>query len=102
MTGITGLLDARFLFDLAQALAIVVLWLRKPGKEAGERVDVLDNQLAVLKERMEHMPLRDELTKLEGSVASMQATLAAMQESAQITRSTVQRIEAFLLQQNRR
>jgi predicted nucleic acid-binding Zn-ribbon protein len=101
MTGITGLMDARFIFDVLQAVAIVLLWLRRPGKEAQERVDDLSSELDVLRERLNHMPLRNELTKLEGSVASMQASLTAMQESAQVTRATVTRIEAYLLRASR-
>lgn len=98
MTGITGLLDARFLFDLAQAAAIVFLWLRRPGKEAGARVDALASELKVLQERLDHMPLREELTELEGKLGSIQATLEGMRESSAITRATVTRIEGYLLQ----
>jgi len=98
MSNITGLLDARFLFDLLQTFVIVLLWLRRPGKEAGERVDALASEVSVLRERLNHMPLRDELTRLEGSVVAIQATLEAMKSSSTATSAAVNRIEAFLLQ----
>jgi hypothetical protein len=93
-----SILDARFLFDLVQTLVIAVLWFRQFEKSHDSHVDDIDTQLEVLREKISHMPLRDELTRLEGSVAAIQTSIDAMRESGAVTRATVTRIEAFLLQ----
>lgn len=95
---IDSILDARFLFDLLQTALIAVLWFRQLEKSNDRHVDDIDTQLEVLREKITHMPLRDELTRLEGSVAAIQTSLDAMRESSAVTRATVTRIEAFLLQ----
>jgi hypothetical protein len=94
----TDLAWFRWVFDLAQTLALVVLWLRKPGQDAGEKVVQLKGEVDILREAIRHMPLRDEVTKLEGSVSTMKSDLAGVRETAMFTREAVIRIEAFLLQ----
>lgn len=88
----------RFLFDVMQTVALVVLWLRKPGKDAGERVASLKAEVDMLRETIRHMPLREELTRLEGSVKAIQSDVNSVRESSAFTRDAVTRIEAFLLQ----
>lgn len=85
------------LMDAAQTVALVVLWLRKPGQDASAGVVRLDGELAVVKERMSHMPTSTDLAELEGAVQASKATLDALADSHVVVRSTLTRIEQYLL-----
>jgi len=89
--------DPRFWLDVIQMVAIVALWLRKPGEDAGRALERLTNRVDVLDERLKHMPSSEELAELEGNVLAIKATLQGMQETQQTTRATVTRIEQYLL-----
>jgi hypothetical protein len=95
---LSGLLEPRFLLDMFQTVVIALLWIRAHEKKTDQHVDDVETQLEVLREKISHMPLRDELTRLEGAVAAIQTSMDAMKESSAVTRATVTRIEAFLLQ----
>jgi ElaB/YqjD/DUF883 family membrane-anchored ribosome-binding protein len=90
-----------------QAVALVVLWLRKPGESAGEEVQRLRSQtnesiallkgrLDVIEERVRHMPTSEELRELEGQLSGIRERLAGLDDTAKNTRAAVQRIEDFL------
>lgn len=110
-------LDVVVLF--AAVINTAVTWLRKPGQEAIDRVTALQAhvdekhrgvlgdvstlrndvderhqetamQLAVLSERMEHMPTNEELAQLAGSVR-------VMSEAQERMSMQLSRIETYLL-----
>jgi hypothetical protein len=104
MSQLASLLDLRFVLDLAQCIVLIVLWLRKPGQDAGDKAaaallaaQAVASRLDVIDERLRHMPSETKLAELEGDFKAMSATLEAMQESQDTVRGTVQRIEQFLL-----
>lgn len=103
--------DGRFWLDLIQSIVMlglfVFVWLRKPGEDArnrladieretGERLVVLETDVRVIKERMEHIPSKEELAELEGRLATLLAHIDGLRVSMDITRGSVARIEDFL------
>lgn len=82
--------------DVAQTLAVVVLWLRKPGEDAGAKVIALNGRVDVMEERVRHMPTAEKLSELESEVSGIGAQLRGIEDTAKTTRATVQRIEDFL------
>lgn len=94
-------LTPSLLMDIAQTIAVVWLWLRKPGQEAGVKVDAVEGRVDVLEERIRHMPTTNELTELEGTVNAIKATLDGMQQSQDVQRATLARIESYLLSHGR-
>lgn len=89
------------LMDIAQTVAVVALWLRRPGQEAGHKVVAVEGRVDVLEERIKHMPTTTELTELEGTVNAIKATLDGMQQSQDVQRATLVRIENYLLSHGR-
>lgn len=85
------------LIDAAQTVALVVIWLRKPGQDAAVAVDHMKGRVDVLEERIKHMPTTDELTELEGTVKAIKATLEGMATSHESVRTTLIRVENYLL-----
>ena len=85
-----------FWLDVAQTLAVVVLWLRKPGEDAGAKVIALNGRVDVMEERVKHMPTAEKLSELESEVSGIGAQLRGIEDTAKTTRATVQRIEDFL------
>lgn len=107
-----NLTDPRFWLDFAQSAVLVILWLRKPGQDAATAVRDLENKLdtqtgamqreiAVLKERVDHMPTDDELVKLEGEVAAINERTVGMAEGMSTVRTQLNRIEQYLLNAKR-
>ena len=85
------------LLHAAQMVALVMLWLRKPGEDAGKKADAVSGRVSLLEERLKHMPTSDELTELEGTVRAMDAKLNSLQEHQEQMRRTLARIEDYLL-----
>lgn len=90
------------LLQVANAVGLVVLWLRKPGEDAGQKAEAVGSRVNLLEERLKHMPTSDELTELEGTVKEVKATLEAMKEQQELARRTLARIEDYLLNNARR
>jgi predicted nucleic acid-binding Zn-ribbon protein len=88
--------DGRFWLDALQMLGLIALWLRRPGEDAGRRVDAIERKVDVIDERIKHMPTGDELTDLEGTVKEIRARMDGLQENVRGTREAVTRIENFL------
>ena len=104
--------DSRFYLDLVQwavslALAFTV-WVRRPGQDAAKAVEALraDNdhrlqahghRLTEIEAHMEHMPTSEELKELEGTVKEIAQRLAGMSDGMATVRTTLVRIESFLL-----
>lgn len=97
----------------------IVVWMRRPGEEAGQAVaklredvmrelrsmgDRMSSEVSdlrsvqdTLEERVLHMPGRDEVVEVAGDVKAIKAELKHL-VSTQITQSsTLNRIETFLL-----
>ncbi len=91
--------DPRFWVDVVQMLAILALWMRKPGEDAASRITHIEAEVRVIKERLEHLPTDDELTELAGGLRALVADLEGMRGILTITRESVKRIEDFLLNQ---
>lgn len=86
----------------------IVVWLRKPGEDAGEAVaklraeissDVghIKDRLTAIETEIEHMPTSEELAQLEGTVKQINERTAAQSESMRALAAAVSRIESFLL-----
>jgi hypothetical protein len=103
--------DGRFWLDLVQSVVMlglfVFVWLRKPGEDAkkqlaaieqqtGERLVSLETDVKVIKERMVHIPSKEELAELEGRLATLLAHIDGLRVAVDITRGSVARIEDFL------
>lgn len=85
-----------FWFDVGQSVVILLLWLRKPGEDAGHRITALDSRVNVIQERLAHVPQNTDIAELEGSLKATIAQFEAIRDQVNITRQTVQRIEDFL------
>jgi outer membrane murein-binding lipoprotein Lpp len=103
------LLKPAFLLDLVQVVAIVALWLRKPGEDAGAKADAvarlvkdIAGRVDVLEERMKHMPSSTELADLEGTVKAINAKLDGMHHNQEAVGRTLSRIEDYLLKHQAR
>lgn len=97
-----------FWLSLAQSVAIVLLWLRRPGEDASrelagfraaqvESASAMRGRLDVVEERLRHMPTSEEVRELEGKLSAIKAELGGLKESVSATRNGVSRIEQFLL-----
>lgn len=94
---------------VANAVAAVVLWLRRPGDDAMQtatvalgKIAAIETRQAVLEERLNHMPTSDELTELEGTVRELNSSLKGMREFQDSLRATLSRVEGYLLSQGNR
>lgn len=89
--------DPRFWLDLAQWVLVGLLWLRKPGVQAGEAVAALTNRVAIFEERIKHMPTSEELAELAGSVRALETQAEAQTQQLNTMRVQLTRIEDYLL-----
>jgi ElaB/YqjD/DUF883 family membrane-anchored ribosome-binding protein len=96
-----------FLLTIANVVANIALWLRKPGEDAGQAVNGLRTEVRetiagvkgrvdVMEERVRHMPTSEELRELEGQLSGIRERLTGLDDTAKNTRAAVQRIEDFL------
>lgn len=86
-----------FLLDAAQTVAVVVLWLRKPGQDAAGAVERLSNRVAVMDEHLKHMPSATALAELEGAVEALKASLDGIAAMNETLRTALGRVETYLL-----
>lgn len=93
--------DPRFWLDLLQCMCLAVLWLRQPGKDAKTVVQAVEGRVGVLEERMSHMPTKEKLEELNGKVQAMKATLDSVKDGQSTLRTTLERIERYLLEQKK-
>ena len=93
--------DPRFWLDLLQWLVMgviaVVLWTRKPGEHAMTEVNGLAARLAVVEERMTHMPTSEELAEMGGAVKTIEARAEAQGQQLNRITNQLDRIEKYLL-----
>lgn len=86
----------------------LVVWLRKPGEEAGAAVERLrqdaanelsqvNTRLTAVETEIRHMPTSEELAELEGTVKQINERTAAQSEQIKGVAAAVQRIEHYLL-----
>lgn len=91
----------------------VVMWLRKPGEQAGQDLVALRNEMLelhagnasrvdTLEERIRHMPNSEQLAHLEGTVRTISAQNAAQSDRLTIMTTQLTRIENFLLHDAKR
>lgn len=92
-------------WNVALTLAV---WLRKPGEDAARAVIDLRTQLAtelatlasrltVVETDMEHMPTKEELARLEGTVKQIDERTEGLAEGLSTVRTQLNRIENYLL-----
>ena len=107
-----NLAESKFYLDLVQwlvtlALAVTV-WLRKPGKDAGQAVlamrKELDEVIADHRQRLikiethlSHMATSEALGALGGTVQKLIERASGLNEQMRVMRTTLDRIEQFLL-----
>lgn len=92
-------IEPRFVLDAAQTVAIVVMWLRKPGKDAGKLAEEVANRVAILELRMQHLPTDKQVLALDGSLQAIKATVAAIDQRQDGHDKVLGRIEQYLLSQ---
>lgn len=89
------------IFDALQwlftAVIGLVVWLRKPGEDAGKAVADVASRVLVIEERHKHMPTSEELADLAGTVKALQTEVGGVRESQGSIKSQLNRIESFLL-----
>ena len=101
------LLINTFCATVALIIAVAV-WLRRPGADAARQLGVFGegqaaihqdhkNRLTTLEERIRHMPTKEELTELEGTVKQIDERTEGLAEAIGTIRTTLNRIESFLL-----
>lgn len=100
----------------------VLMWVRRPGEEAGRALDAFKDQVAQqvrdhkaaadqahqllsgrlteLETHMEHMPTTDELRKLEVAVMQIAERTSGLSEGMAGMRASLSRIETWLLNQS--
>lgn len=92
------------------AVLSIIVWLRKPGEDAGAAVGKLreetadqfgevNTRLTAIETEMQHMPTSEELAQLEGTVKQIDERTAAQSEQLKTMAATVSRIETYLLNQ---
>lgn len=113
--------------QIAQLLWLIGLtvatWLRKPGLDAGAAVDRIkedfltmhethraaverqlrdgEKRMTEIETHMEHMPTKDEVAHLEGTVRTIDTRTMGMAEGLNGLRTSVTRIEDYLLRPKR-
>lgn len=105
--------DYVLMFNTVWLVLISVLtWLRKPGEAAVAALDALNtkvdnannehrNRLMKIETDLKHMPNSDELTELEGNVKAINERTEGLIEAISTVRSTLARIETYLLTSKR-
>lgn len=99
--------DFSFWWQIAQAVALVALWLRKPGQDAAEQLvhfkatvaeadGVLKGRLDVLEERVKHMPTGDEMQDVQVKLGALSAKVGSIEDTVLSMRAGINRIEDFL------
>ena len=84
-------IDFPFWFEVLRwgvtLLLALVVWLRKPGEQAAQAVNLLNGVVAklqeevrVLQERIQHMPTDEELALLKGDVATIKAEVKGVSQ----------------------
>ena len=84
-------IDFPFWFEVLRwgvtLLLALVVWLRKPGEQAAQAVNLLNGVVAklqeevrVLQERIQHMPTDEELAQLKGDVATIKAEVKGVSQ----------------------
>lgn len=97
-----------FWLGLINTVAVLFLWLRRPGEDASKAVEafrqahteamgVIKGRVDVLEERVRHVPTSEELAQLEGEVRSLSSSIAGVMQQVAEVRSSTRRIEDFLL-----
>ncbi|MBE7419845.1 MAG: DUF2730 family protein [Ideonella sp.] len=90
---------------LATAVIGLVLWLRKPGEDAKHEVTEvrasvakLDADMRLVQQEISHLPTRQEVGGLAQALAALEAQTEAQTQTLNMMRSTLSRIEDYLLQ----
>ncbi len=113
-----------FALSVYAVLLGIVVWLRKPGEEAGQAVsklredltrevralgDRMSGEVADLRNehgrlgaRFEFTPRRDEVTEVAGDVKAIKAELKGLVNTQSAQSITLARIESFLLHEHRK
>lgn len=105
-------LDIKEILGILQFLWLVglslAMWLRKPGQEAAqavkkmgedisEQLQAQDRRLTEVETHMEHMPTKEALSELRGTVSRIDERSSGLVASTNTMRVTLQRIEDYLL-----
>lgn len=89
--------DPRFWLDALQSVVLVILWLRRPGQDALKSAESLERRLALVEERMTHLPTDEEVTGLRLAVRGIEAQNVGQTQQLTALQSAVARIENYLL-----
>lgn len=96
--------DPRFLLDAAQTVAILVMWLRKPGNDAqvsaakaAKAAEDVSTRVSMLELRIQHLPTDKQVLELAGSLQAIRATVAAIDQRQDGHDKVLSRIEQYLL-----
>lgn len=89
--------NASLWLSILNTLAVIVVWLRKPGEDAGKALVEVRSRLDVIDEKLRHVPTENELGQVETDVAAIRAVVDSLVEAIKRTDGSTRRIEDYLL-----
>lgn len=97
-------MDWEFGFKALTALNILVtgvmafvMWMRKPGEDAGKSIGVLSERISRIEEQLKHIPSNDELQRLDGSLREANARIEAVSHGQQRLLNQMDLIQRYLM-----
>jgi predicted nucleic acid-binding Zn-ribbon protein len=94
---------------LATGIMAFVMWMRKPGEDAGKSIDAFKSEVSTMmnaqserisriEETLKHIPTDDELQVLNGSLREANARIEAVSHGQQRLLNQMDLIQRFLME----
>jgi predicted nucleic acid-binding Zn-ribbon protein len=94
---------------LATGVMAFVMWMRKPGEDAGKSIDSLKGEVSSMmnaqserisriEEQLKHIPTNDELQRLDGSLREANARIESIGHGQQRLLNQMDLIQRFLME----
>ncbi len=94
-------LETKDIIDILQfallGLISLVMWVRKPGENAGEAINALADRVSRLEETLKHVPTNEDLARLSGDLRECNARVENLVEGQKRNGNQLDRIEKFLM-----
>lgn len=94
-------LETKDIIDVLQfallGLISLVMWVRKPGENAGEAINALADRVSRLEETLKHVPTNEDLARLSGDLRECNARVENLVEGQKRNGNQLDRIEKFLM-----
>jgi hypothetical protein len=75
----------------------IVMWVRKPGEDAGVALTTLADRVSRLEETLKHVPTNEDLARLSGDLRECNARVENLVEGQKRNGNQLDRIEKFLM-----